>query len=108
MMRSTCLTLVIALTILLPSICTAAPRPYNVTNRTTAAIASITATNNANPSHVLSFAFAGPVAVAETSIASIDLPTDVCLFDLTFLLANATTIIQPDVDLCNIDGFVVE
>lgn len=106
MMRSTCLAL--ALTILLPSICTAAPRPYNVTNRTTAAIASMTVINNANPSNVLSFALAGVVAVAETSTATIDLPTDACLFDLTFTLANATTIIQPDVDLCNIDGFVVE
>ena len=86
----------------------ASPIPPRFPHRTTAAIASITAINNANPSHVLSFAFAGPVAVAETSTASIDLPTDVCLFDLTFQLANATTIIQPDVDLCNIDGFVVE
>lgn len=108
MMRSACMILAFAGTVLLPSICNAAPRPYNVTNRTAAAITSITAINNANPGNVISFALSSPVAMAETSTATIDLPTGVCLFDLTFTLANATSIIQPDVDLCNIDGYVVE
>ena len=108
MMRMACFVLAAMLSILLTSTGNAAPRPYNVANRTAAAITSITAVNTANPGNVIGFVITGSIAVAASSTATAELPQDVCLFDLTFKLATDATIIQPDVDLCNIDGFVVE
>jgi hypothetical protein len=102
------LALTTAFAILLSSTVNATPRPYSVSNRTAAAITAITAINNANPGNVIGFVMTGSIASAASSTATAELPLDECLFDLTFTLATTATIVQPDVDLCNIDGFVVE
>jgi hypothetical protein len=49
-----------------------------------------------------------PIASTASATATFELPPDDCLFDLTFTLATTATILQPDMDLCNLDGFVVE
>jgi hypothetical protein len=86
----------------------AAPRSMTLTNQSGSAITSITAVEKTAPDTVLSFMFSGDIANLESDSASIDLPEGVCVVDMTYTLASGENIIQQNVDLCSIDGVIVE
>ncbi len=86
----------------------AAPRSMTLTNQSGSAITSITAVEKTAPDTVLSFVFSGDIANLESDSASIDLPEGVCVVDMTYTLASGENIIQQNVDLCSIDGVIVE
>ena len=86
----------------------AAPRSFTINNRTPAAITSIAALDKSNGDATINFVLPSTVAPSAKATATADLPAGQCLFDLTYNLANGTKIVQTTVDLCNIDGMIVE
>ena len=85
-----------------------APHSLTVTNQSGSAINAITAVEKTAPAAVLPFVFSGELSAMESDTATIDLPEGVCVVDVTYALASGEKIIQQDVDLCSIDGVVVE
>jgi hypothetical protein len=86
----------------------ATPHSLMLTNHAGSPIMSITAIEKTAPDKVLPFGFANELSAMETDATSIDLPEDVCVVDVTYNLASGEKIVQQNVDLCNIDGVVVE
>jgi hypothetical protein len=91
---------------ILPALAT--PHSLMLTNHAGSPIMSITAIEKTAPDTVLLFGFANELSAMETDAASIDLPEDVCVVDVTYNLASGEKIVQQNVDLCNIDGVIVE
>jgi hypothetical protein len=85
-----------------------APLSLTMTNRTGSVITGITAVEKTAPDTVFTFNFAGTLAVSEIDTATVDLPDGVCVIDVTYNLASGEKILQQNVDLCNIDGVIVE
>jgi hypothetical protein len=85
-----------------------APLSLTMTNRTGSVITGITAVEKTAPDTVFMFNFAGTLAVSEIDTATVDLPDGVCVIDVTYSLASGEKILQQNVDLCNIDGVIVE
>lgn len=48
------------------------------------------------------------IAAGESGDIVIDLPEDQCIFTLAYVLISQNTIQHANVDLCNVDGIVVE
>ncbi len=86
----------------------ATPHRLMLTNHAGSPILSISAVEKTAPNTVLPFNFANDLSAMETDAATIDLPEGVCVVDVTYVLASGEKIMQKDVDLCNIDGVIVE
>ena len=86
----------------------AAPVSLNLTNRTGSAITSMTVAEKTAPDVVIPFVFAGELSVRETDTATINLADGVCLVDITYTLASGRKIVEENIDVCNVDGVIVE
>jgi hypothetical protein len=84
------------------------PLNLALTNQSGSAITSIKAVEKTAPDTVLAFVFSGEIGNLESDSASIDLPEGVCVVDVTYTLASGEQIVQQNVDLCSIDGVIVE
>ena len=86
------------------------PAPHNITltNQSGSAITAITAVEKTAPDTVLAFVFSGEIGNLESDSATIDLPEGICVVDVTYALASGENIVQQNVDLCSIDGVIVE
>jgi hypothetical protein len=92
----------------LAGVAQAETRTLTITNRSGAEILSISGVDKAAPDVVISFTLAGPLLHGDTEDLTVELAEGQCLLDITFTLASSAAIEQPGVDLCNIDGVVVE
>jgi hypothetical protein len=86
----------------------APPHSLTLTNQSGSAITAITAIEKTAPDTVLPFVFSGELSNLESDTATIDLPDGVCVVDVTYALASGEKIVQQNVDLCSIDGVIVE
>jgi hypothetical protein len=86
----------------------AAPHLIAISNRAGSPISAITAVEKTAPDTVLSFTFESEIANFGSDTANIDLPEGTCVVDVTYALASGEKITQTDVDLCSIDGVIVE
>jgi hypothetical protein len=86
----------------------APPHSLTVTNQSGSTINTITAVEKTAPDVVLPFVFSGELSALESDTATIDLPDGVCVVDVTYALATGEKILQQNVDLCSIDGVIVE
>ena len=86
----------------------AAPKQIMLINRSGQDIASVSAADKNNSAALISVEISGGVASAESKFITVDMPGATCIADLTFTFASNTTQIQQDLDLCNLDGLVVE
>jgi hypothetical protein len=84
------------------------PHNLTLTNQTGSVITSITAAEKTAPDTVLSFVFSGDLSNMESDTATIDLPEGICVVDINYALASGEKIVQQNVDLCSIDGVIVE
>jgi hypothetical protein len=94
--------------VLLASSASAQSISLNLTNRTGTTITAMKAAEKTAPDVVLPFSFPNQLTEAETDKASITLPEGVCLVDITYSLATGRKVVEENVDLCNIDGVIVE
>jgi hypothetical protein len=85
-----------------------APHSLTITNQSGSAILVISAVEKTAPDTVLPFEFSGELLAMESDTASIALPEGVCVVDVTYVLASGENIVQQNVDLCSIDGVIVE
>jgi hypothetical protein len=79
-----------------------------ITNQSGSAILVISAVEKTAPDTVLPFVFSGELSAMESDTATIALPEGVCVVDVTYALASSEKIVQQNVDLCSIDGVIVE
>lgn len=79
-----------------------------ITNQSGSAMLVISAVEKTAPDTVLPFVFSGELSAMESDTATIALPEGVCVADVTYTLASGEKIVQQNVDLCSIDGVIVE
>jgi invasion protein IalB len=86
----------------------AAPHGLTLTNQSGSTITAITAIEKTAPDTVLPIVFSGELSNLESDTATIALPDGVCVVDVTYALASGEKIVQQNVDLCSVDGVIVE
>jgi hypothetical protein len=86
----------------------AADKELMITNRAGEAITALVISGTATPDEPLTTALALPVANNATSMMTVTLPDGACIFDATYTFASGQTQKQPDLDICQLDGLVVE
>jgi hypothetical protein len=85
----------------------AAGKQLMLTNRSGEAITALSIFATATPDQPLVIAGALP-ANGSTAMLIVTLPDGACIFDATYTFASGQTNKQPDLDICQLDGLVVE
>jgi hypothetical protein len=85
----------------------AADKQLMLTNRSGEAITALVITATATPDQPLVITGALP-ANSATAMLTVSLPDGACIFDATYTFASGQTNKQPDLDICQLDGLVVE
>jgi hypothetical protein len=83
-------------------------RAFVISNATAKTITGFSVTPNAADASALNLVPAGglePQGLLDTTVPS---ATDACLFDLRIAYDDGAEDIRPDVDFCNLDGYIVE
>ena len=79
-----------------------------LTNRSGEAVTAIAAHERNNPEAVIATTLDAAIANNETAFFTLDLPGGACLADLIYTLSSNNLTTQSGVDVCNLDGVVVE
>lgn len=79
-----------------------------LTNRAGETVTAIAAHERNNPEAVIAVTLEAAVANNETASFTLDLPEGTCLADLVYTLSPDHLTTQSGVDVCNLDGVVVE
>ena len=86
----------------------AADKSLVITNRSGEEIISITAANKNDPNLAIPTTLAEVIPNQDSADLTIDLPPETCHADLTINFTSGANQVQQDIDLCNLDGLVVE
>jgi hypothetical protein len=78
------------------------------TNRSGETVAAIAANARSNPEAVIAVTLQAAIANNDTAFVTLDLPEGTCLADLVYTLSSNNLTTQSGVDVCNLDGIVVE
>lgn len=79
-----------------------------LTNRSGETVTAIVAHERNNPEVVIAATLDAAIANNETAFFTLDLPEGTCLADLVYTLSSNNLTTQSGVDVCNLDGVVVE
>jgi hypothetical protein len=86
----------------------AEPKSLMLTNRSGETVTAIAANARSNPEAVIAVTLGAAIANDETAFFALDLPEGTCLADLVYTLSSNSFTTQSGVDVCNLDGIVVE
>lgn len=86
----------------------AATKQLMITNRSGDAITSVVISATATPDQPLAIAGAFPMANGSTQMLTITLPDGACVFDAAYNFQATPANKQPDLDICQLDGLIVE
>lgn len=86
----------------------AASKQLMITNRSGEAITALVIAATATPDQPLAVSLALPMANAITAMMTVAVPDGACVFDATYTFASGQSQKQPDLDICQLDGLIVE
>jgi hypothetical protein len=86
----------------------AADKQLMLTNRAGEAVTAVSITATATPDEPLPMNMELPVANGTTTMMTVSLPDSACIFDASYTFTSGQTQKQPDLDICQLDGLVVE
>jgi hypothetical protein len=86
----------------------AATKQLMLTNRSGKSISAISFAATATPNQPLVTSGALPLASGASSMLTITAPDGACVFDATYTFDSGQPSKQPDLDICQLDGLVVE
>jgi hypothetical protein len=86
----------------------AATKQLMLTNRSGKSISAISFATTATPNQPLATSAALPLASGASAPLTITVPDGACVFDATYTFATGQPAKQPDLDICQLDGLVVE
>jgi hypothetical protein len=86
----------------------AATKQLMITNRSGDAMTGIVISATATPDLPLAITGTFPMANGTTQMLTVTLPDGACVFDATYGFQSTPANKQPDLDICQLDGLVVE
>lgn len=86
----------------------AADKQLMLTNRSGEAITALVIAATATPDQPLAITLSLPIANSTTAVLTVTVPDGACVFDATYSFASGQSNKQPDLDICQLDGLVVE
>ena len=86
----------------------AVDRQLVLTNHAGETLTAVKFAPAAKPDQPLPLAVSLPLAANATVMATVSMPDSACVFNATYTFASGQTTAQPDIDLCQLDGIVVE
>jgi hypothetical protein len=86
----------------------AAAKQLMITNRSGDAITSVAISATATPDQPLAITGTFPMANGSTQMLTVTLPDGACVFDAAYSFQSTPANKQPDLDICQLDGLIVE